>query len=83
MKKKEEKKDERLSWFWQWMSSIPIKDFDRIKAKILSECLITRQTFHYWYTKNNVPSLAMREKIDEIAVKEGYKKVYNKDDVQK
>ncbi len=80
---KEEKKDERLSLFWEWISSIPIKDFDRIKARVLSECLITRQTFHYWYTKSNVPSLARRNKIDEIALDEGYEKVYNKNDVQK
>ncbi len=60
-----------------WLDSVSVKEFTEIKNQIISECAITRQSFHLWLSGNNVPSGQKRLIINQIALEKGYKKIYN------
>ena len=53
--------------FQAWINAIPHGDYDRMRAKIIEECKISRATFASWCRGDSNPDLDKRATITVIA----------------
>ena len=59
--------------FGDWIKSIPVGDYNRIRHQIIYECKITDQIFRHWKCGNSKVPILAHEKINQIAGYEVFK----------
>lgn len=59
--------------FGEWINSIPVGDYNRIRFQVIIECKITDQIFRHWKCGNSKVPVLAHEKINQIAGFEVFK----------
>jgi len=70
MEEKEKRKQSTTqNIFGDWIKSIPVGDYNRIRHQVINDCKITNQIFRHWKCGNSQVPVLAHEKINLIAGK--------------
>lgn len=72
-KQQEKKPAKYINVFGDWVKSIPVGDYNRIRHQVISDCKITNQIFMHWKCGNSKVPILAHEKINQIAGSEVFK----------
>lgn len=67
------------NYFGEWINSIPVGDYQKVRGKIIKDCKITDQIFRHWKCGNSKVPVLAQPIINEIAGRNIFKEQNNEE----